>query len=327
MSSSRPRIVVLGAAGLEPPPFIDELADAVDLDYVDADALSEAISGADALFLWDFFSTAVKQAWPHRSDGLRWIHVAAAGVDSLIFEDLRSSDVVVTNARGVFDRPIAEYVLASILAFDKRLHESMAFQREHAWQHRETTQLQGQRVLIVGTGGIARETARLLTAVGCEVRGAGRTERSEDPDFGEVLLSNELPSYIEWADHVVNASPLTAQTTDLFDAAVFEAMRPGSHIVNIGRGASVVEADLVRALESGHLGGASLDVFQTEPLPEDSPLWDLPGVAISAHLSGDVHGWRDVLARQFVDNAHRWLAGEPVFNVVDKELGYVPGGK
>ena len=288
----------------------------------DAAGLAEAVDGAQALFLWDFFSSSLESVWEHCGD-LEWVHVAAAGVDKLLFPGLRDSSVVVTNARGTFDRPIAEYVLGAVLARAKRMHESAELQRQRTWEHRETASITGATALVVGTGAIAREIARLLSAVGMQVRGAGRRELRDDPDLGTVVSSAKLPEHIGWADHVINATPLTAQTRGLFDAAVFDAMAPGAHFINIGRGESVVEADLVAALEHGDLGGATLDVFVTEPLPPDSELWDCPGLVISAHLSGDVVGWRDTLARQFVDNALRWLDGDELDNVVDKELGYV----
>lgn len=315
--------MVLTAPGLAPPRALGELDEVLECEVVHAAGLAEALPGAQVLFLWDFFSSAVQDAWG-RADTLEWIHVAAAGVDSLLFPDLQRSPVTVTNAQGVFDRPIAEFVLASVLAHGKRLHESMALQREHRWEHRETTSLQGQRVLVVGTGGIGREIGRLLRAVGCEVRGAGRREVADDPDLGTVVRSDALVEHVGWADHVVNAAPLTPQTRRLLDGTVFAAMRPGAHVVNVGRGASLVEEDLLAALRSGHLGGASIDVFEEEPLPADSALWDAPGLVVSAHLSGDVVGWRDTLAEQFVANARRWLAGEALTGVVDKELGYVP---
>jgi phosphoglycerate dehydrogenase-like enzyme len=322
----RPVAVVLTAPDRGRPPHLDALADRMELRVTDAEGLADALPGARVLFCWDFFSRAVSAAWP-AADALEWIHVAAAGVDTLLFDELVDSPVVVTNAHGVFDRPIAEFVLASLLARAKLLHESRELQRRHEWRHREPTSLAGSRALVVGTGGIGREIGRLLSAVGVQVRGAGRRPREDDPDFGTVVSSLDLPTHVGWADHVVNATPLTPETTGLFDAAVFAAMRPGAHFVNIGRGASVVEADLLAALAAGRPGAASLDVVVDEPLPPDSPLWDAPGLVLSAHLSGDVIGWNDALARQFAENAERWLAGEPLRHPVDKRLGYVPGSR
>ena len=292
-----------------------------DVRYTEADGLAAAVEGADALFLWDFFSTAVKDVWDHAGD-LRWIHVAAAGVDTLLFDDLVESDVVVTNARGVFDRPMAEFVLASILARAKRLHEVHDQQTARTWQHHESETVTGKHALVVGTGAIGRETARLLRSVGMEVRGAGRAARDDDPDFGDVVASADLTDHVGWADHVVVTAPLTEQTRGLVGAEVLAAMKPTAHLVNVGRGPLVDEDALVTALETGQLRAASLDVFRTEPLPHDSPLWSSPGVVVSPHMSGDVLGWRETLARQFVDNALRWLDDRPLVNVVDKRLGF-----
>ena len=323
MHPPAPVVVVLCASSDQRPPHLEALDGRVALRYADAAGLASAVGGARALFLWDFFSTAVADVWTH-CDRLEWIHVAAAGVDTLLFDGLRESRVTVTNARGVFDRPIAEFVLASVLAHAKRLHESRDLQREAVWRHRETRTVAGARALVVGTGGIGREIARLLRAVGLQVRGAGRTARTDDVDFGDVVASADLVHQVGWCDYLINAVPLTPQTRGLINADVFAALRPSAHLVNVGRGATVVQHELAEALAASRFDGASLDVFEEEPLPVDSPLWSTPGVVVSAHMSGDVTGWRAVLARQFVANAERWLAGEPLDNVVDTVLGYVP---
>lgn len=320
-----PVVAVLCAGPDDRPPHLAALSDRVTFVYTDAAGLPDAIEGADALVLWDFFSSAVVDAWP-RADRLQWIHVCAAGLDKLLFDDLRDSDVVVTNARGVFERPIAEFVVASVLARAKLLHESMSLQREHTWRHREPALLAGQRALVVGTGAIGREIGRLLAAVGVRVDGAARAGRTGDPDFETVIASSDLAAHAADYDIIVNVTPLTEATRGLFDADVFEAVRPGMHLVNVGRGESVDEDALLAALRAGRVGAASLDVFATEPLPADHPLWDAPGVAISAHMSGDVVGWTDALAQQVVDNLQRWLDGRPLLNVADKRLGFVPSG-
>ncbi len=305
------------------PPGLEAFDGRAEIRLTEPDGLPDALEGADALFLWDFFSGAVQNAWP-RADRLQWIHVAAAGVDTLMFDELAASEVVVTNAQGFFDRPIAEFVLGAVLAQAKDFAASQRYKQQRRWAHRETRRVQGQRALVIGTGAIGRETARLLGAVGMEVRGVGRTARQEDPDFGVVVASEELAEHAGWADHLINAAPLTPQTRGLISAEVLAAMGPEAHLINIGRGESVDEPALVRALQEGEIGFASLDVFAQEPLPEDSPLWELENVLISAHMSGDVQGWSAALAEQFVDNAERWLDGRPLKNIVDKDKGYVP---
>jgi phosphoglycerate dehydrogenase-like enzyme len=319
----RPVIAVLCERATDRPSGLDGLD--VDFRYCAADGLADAVRGARALLLWDFFSTAVSDVWAD-ADSLEWIHITAAGVDTLLFDELRESDVVVTNARGVFDRPLAEYVLGAVIAHAKDSRTSFELQRRHRWQHRETRSITGATALVVGTGGIGREIAKLLRAAGLEVRGAGRRAVADDPDFGEVICSDDLAAEAGWCDHLILAAPLTAQTRGLVNAAVLDAMKPDAHLVNIARGPMVDEAALLAALTERRIGGATLDVFDTEPLPPEHPLWDAPNVTITAHMSADVVGWRDTLAAQFAANVRRWLAGEPLLNVVDKKLGYVSSG-
>nr|WP_238559071.1 D-2-hydroxyacid dehydrogenase [Rhodococcus rhodnii] len=290
--------------------------------YATADTLAEALPGTEVLLVWDFFSHALEAAWP-AADSLRWIHVAAAGVDTLLFDGLVNSDVVVTNSRGIFDRPIAEFVLASMLAFAKDVPRSLRLQDGRLWRHRETEQLAGTSAVVVGTGAIGREIAGLLRAVGVEVVGAGRRERSGDPDFGEVRLSDDLESYVGDHDWLVMVAPLTEQTEHMVGERVLAAMKPTARLINVGRGELVVTEDLVASIESRSIAGAALDVFETEPLPAESPLWRFENVLISPHMSGDARGWRDRLAKLFVDNVERYVAGDGLRNVVDKQRGYV----
>lgn len=321
-TTNAPKVVILAAKEQPLPYNLKTLESLAAVTVTDAAGLPAASSDAEVLFLWDFFSSALKQAWP-QANRLQWVHVAAAGVDAMMFDDLRASEVVVTNAHGTFDQPIAEFALASILAHDKQLHRSKSLQRDCRWQHRELTRTGGSRVLVVGTGGIGRATGRLLRAVGMEVRGVGRIAREDDPDFGTVLPSTDLAEHAGWADHIILVAPLTGQTRHLMDAGILAAMKPSAHLVNLGRGALVDEPALIRALQQGQIAAASLDVFSEEPLPTDSPLWGMENVHMSAHMCGDVIGWRDALAEQFQYNLERWAAGEDLSNVVDKDRGYV----
>jgi phosphoglycerate dehydrogenase-like enzyme len=272
--------------------------------------------------LWDFFSAALRDNWAAAAD-LRWVHVCAAGVDALMFDELRDSALTITNARGVFDGPIAEFVLGSILAEDKQFHLSKSLQREKRWIRRDTVRTAGRTALVIGTGGIGRSVARLLRAAGLRVAGAGRIEGGDDPDFGVVHATTDLAGYVGDFDIVVAIAPLTTQTAGLIDAEVLAAMRPTAHLINVGRGELVDEPALITALREGQIGAASLDVFETEPLPSDNPLWEMDNVHVSAHMSGDVLGWRDELAEQFLANLRRYIAGEPMANAVDKQAGYV----
>lgn len=320
----RPVILVLCPDNGSRPTGLSELDDRAEVRYTDAAGLPRTLPGADVLFVWDFFSGAVEACWPY-AERLQWVHTASAGVDTLMFDDLTHSAVSLTNAKGVFDQPIAEYTLAAVLAHAKQLHHSRDLQRRHRWEHRETAGIADQLALVVGTGGIGRATARLLAAAGMQVRGAGRVAKPRDPDFGDVIPSSGLAAQVSDVDHLVVAAPLTAATTGLINEQVLSAMKSTAHLINVGRGASVDESALIDALHAGRPAAATLDVFADEPLPAQHPFWDMHNVMISPHLSGDTVGWQDRLAGQFVANANRWLAGQELINQVDKMAGYAHG--
>lgn len=294
----------------------------VDVRYATEKDLVTALPGADVLFVWDFRSTALATAW-QVADSLRWVHAASAGVNHVLTPEVVKSDVVVTNSRGVFDEPMAEYVLGLVLALAKDLPTTLTHQRERRWQHRETERLGDRHVLVAGTGPIGRAIGRKLAAVGMTVTGIGRVARSEDPDLGKVLPMSSLSEVLPEVDYVVLAAPLTDETRGMIDAKALAAMKSTARLVNVGRGPLVVQDDLVEALSSGRLAGAALDVFVDEPLPAASTLWQLPNVIVSPHMSGDVVGWRSELVGLFVDNLSRYLDGQPLRNVVDKTRGYV----
>jgi phosphoglycerate dehydrogenase-like enzyme len=293
-----------------------------DVRYTTSADLPKALPGADVLLVWDFRSRALATAWS-AGRSLRWIHAASAGVNHVLTPAVVASDVVVTNARGVFDEPMAEYVLGLVLALAKDLPTTLSHQREGRWRHRETERLGDRHALVAGTGPIGRAIGRKLRAVGMTVTGLGRVARSTDPDLGEVLPMSSLSEVLPSADYVVLAAPLTDETRGMIDAKALAVMKPTARLVNVGRGHLVVQEDLVVALTAGRLGGAALDVFVDEPLAGSSPLWRMPNVIVSPHMSGDVVGWRSELVALFVDNLTRYLEGRPLRNVVDKSRGYV----
>ncbi len=287
--------------------------------------LAGELPHADVLLVWDFLSDAVRDAWPGRDCAVpAWVHTASAGVDRLIFPGLVDSPSVLTNARGVFEQPIAEYVAGWVLAMAKDFPGTWELQRRHEWRHRETMRVAGSRAVVVGSGPIGRACGLTLAALGVQVELAGRTGREGDPDFGRVHGEAALPGLLPAADWVVCAAPLTTANRGMFDAAAFARMKPAARFLNVGRGPLVVTADLVAALREGRLAGAALDVFESEPPGPDDPVWETPNLLVSPHMSADTFGWRDALAEQFLDNFERWSSGRPLLNVVDKRLGYVP---
>jgi phosphoglycerate dehydrogenase-like enzyme len=288
-----------------------------DVRYATSHDLVKALPGADVLLVWDFRSTALATAWPG-AGSLRWVHAASAGVNHVLTPEVVAGDITVTNSRGVFDEPMAEYVLGLILALAKDLPTTLAHQRERAWRHRETERLAGRRALVAGTGPIGRAIGRKLGAVGMAVTGLGRVAREADPDLGQVLPMSALHEVLPDADYVVLAAPLTDETRGMIDAKALAAMKPSARLINVGRGPLVVQDDLTEALSARRIGGAALDVFVNEPLAGSSPLWHLPNVIVSPHMSGDVVGWRAELVALFADNLSRYLDGRPLRNVVDK---------
>ncbi|WP_155054752.1 D-2-hydroxyacid dehydrogenase [Streptomyces blattellae] len=311
-----PTLLVLDA---EPPPRLGRLTGRARIEHADASTLAERLPHADVLLVWDFTSHAVREAWPGEGPRPRWVHTASAGVDHLMCPELAGSDTVVTNARGVFDQPIAEYVAALVLAMAKDLPRTWELQRAREWRHRESQRVAGTRACVVGSGPIGRTIARTLKALDVTTALVGRTPRTgiHGPDDLDRLMAR--------ADWVIAAAPLTEQTHGMFDARRFGVMQPSARFINVGRGQLVVEDALAEALSKRWIAGAALDVFEHEPLTPDSPLWQLPGLIVSPHMSGDTIGWRDELGRQFVELYERWEAGRSLLNVVDKKRGYVPG--
>ncbi len=323
-TAERPTIALLTAPDEAPPPGLDRLEERAEIRHATTrEGLIEAVGEAQILLVTDFRTRFVRDAWPHATR-LEWVHATSAGVDALLFPELIQSSIPVTNARGIFDRPIAETVLGMILLFAKDMRTTLALQERREWRHRETERIQGKRALVVGAGSIGRQIARILDGAGLAVDGIASRPRSDDPDFGTVYGTDALHEQLPRADYVVIAAPLTETTRGLFDAEAFAAMDPGARLINIGRGPIVVTDDLVTALDQGVIAGAALDVFEEEPLPAAHPLWDMPNVFISHHMAGDFVGWREALIHQFIDNFERWSGGYPLRNVVDKQRGYVP---
>jgi phosphoglycerate dehydrogenase-like enzyme len=313
---SRTTLLVLDA---EPPPSLGPLTGRVRIEHADESTLAGLLPAADVLLVWDFTSDAVRRAWPGEGPRPRWVHTASAGVDHLMCPELAESETVVTNARGVFDQPIAEYVAALVLAMAKDLPATWDLQRRREWRHRESRRVAGTRACVVGTGPIGRAIGQTLKALGIHTALVGRRARAG------VHGPEDLDRLLGEADWVVSAAPLTDETRGMFGAGRFGVMRPSACFVNIGRGGLVDEDALAEALRRGVIAGAALDVFEHEPLGPESPLWSVPGLIVSPHMSGDTVGWRDDLAKQFVEMYEGWERGRTLPNVVDKRRGYVPG--
>jgi phosphoglycerate dehydrogenase-like enzyme len=259
-----------------------------------------------------------------RAPRLRWIHSASAGVDRIATPLVRERGLTVTNARGVFSRPIAEYVVMMSLAIARRLPQLLELQRERTWQPLRGRELSELTVGIVGYGSIGEEVARLLAPFGCRILATRRHPERGAGDAANVELHglDQLDAVLRASDIVVIAAPLTEETAGLIGAEQLGEMREDAWLVNIARGRLLDEHALRRALDAGWIGGAVLDVFSEEPLGPDSPLYRTPNVIITPHTSWASDRVIERSVDLFVDNLRRDRAGEELRNVVDLQAGY-----
>lgn len=313
----------MGTTAQEPPPGIEAIAGDVDLRYApDRSTLEPAIPEAEAVYTWWGDPADLEAAWSAAAR-LRWVQAHGVGVDRLLFPALVESDVILTNARGAPDGPIAETVVGFVVAMAKGFRRMFDDQRAGRWEQRELQRLAGLRLLVVGPGPIGRAIARAARhGLRMRAEAVGRTERAGDDVFERIRGRADLLAALGEADYVIDTLPLTPETRHLFDREAFAAMKPTARFVNVGRGATVDEPALIEALVEGRIAGAALDVFEVEPLPAESPLRRLEQVIVCPHRSGWVDGWEEDFAGVFVENARRFLRGEPLANVVDKRLGF-----
>jgi len=286
------------------------------------DALPEVLHGADALL--GLCTPEVLQAGTQ----LRWIQTYSAGVDRCVgVPELQEKDLLLTNMQRVHGPAIAEHVLATLLSLARGLPEYQQFQSQGIWgkgrqSSNKVIEIKGKTILIAGLGGIGTEIAKRVHALGMRVI-ATRNSRREGPAYVDYVgLADELLELSKQADVVVNATPLTPTTKGLFNAAIFNAMRPTAYFINIGRGKSVVTDDLIHALKIGDIAAAGLDVTDPEPLPKESELWRLPNVLITPHISARSDQRMHRVWLLVRENLRRYVRGERMLNVVDIKRGY-----
>ena len=290
-------------------------------DQAEADRL---IPGADVVLGW-----AVTRGNFASASKLKWVQITAAGVGDLLFPQLVESPVVVTNGRGLHAIAMAEHTLGVILSFARKLHLARDAQAARRWDQPRLWgavpgigELAGGTLGLVGLGSVGKAIAERARVLGLRVIALRRHPDREPAPVDEQWGPGELPRLIEQSDWLVLAAPLTRETRGLIGARELERARPGAVLINLGRGALVDESALVAALQSGRIAGAALDVFEREPLPSESPLWDMPQVIVTPHISGLGPRYWERAIDLFRGNLCRFLSGEPLTNVVDKREGY-----
>jgi D-2-hydroxyacid dehydrogenase (NADP+) len=260
---------------------------------------------------------------------LKWIHSTAAGVAQLMYPELRDSGIMVTNPSGIFSVPMAEHTLGLLLALARNFPDSVRGQDRGAWVQQELwdkpqhlTELNGKVLLIVGFGSIGREVAPRARAFDMRIWGVTRSGEGDRTLAEKIVAAKDLTSVLPEADYVAIAAPETPETQHLFGEAEIARMKPGARLINVGRGSLLDEAALIRALETGKLGGAALDVTQIEPLPPESPLWKAPNLFITPHTSAvSDRLWHRETAL-LLDLLDLWFAGKDLFNQVNFARGY-----
>ncbi|HEX3683660.1 MAG TPA: D-2-hydroxyacid dehydrogenase [Bryobacteraceae bacterium] len=270
-------------------------------------------------------SVPLEQVW-RRASHVKWVHSLAAGVDKVLFPALIDSPVPVTNARGVFKRPLAEFAVLGMLYFYKHVRRLVDSQRMHRWDDFLVDRLDGKVMGVVGYGEIGRECATLAQALGVKIYATRRKPElsKADPILDRIFPATDLKDMLAEVDVLLAAAPLTPDTRHMLGEAEFRVMKTSAIVINVGRGPVIDEQALVRALQEKRLAGAALDVFETEPLSPDHPFWEMDNVLISPHCTDRTRepDWLDLTMQCFIDNFRRYKNEEPLMNVVDKRAGY-----
>ena len=270
------------------------------------------------------FGSRIPQDVIHRSPNLKWIHMMGVGVDKLV-NDIWKSPVILTNSRGISCTPLAEFVICMMLMFVTRAPLCFELKQKKQWTRFLRTDLHDKTVGIVGLGAIGQEVARLSKAMGMRVFAMRRSSISGEqfPHVDIMFSKEQLKQLLAESDFVALTLPLTPDTQGLIGEDQIKAMKSTAYIINISRGKIINEEALIRALQNGSIAGAGLEVFSTEPLPPENPLWDLPNVIFNPHCGGGNRADQQTrMTDLFCENLKRYLQGDNMVNVIDKAKGY-----
>jgi phosphoglycerate dehydrogenase-like enzyme len=287
------------------------------------ETFEQSAAEADVIFSFSGKRDLLEQVW-RRAPRVRWVHSLAAGLDKVLFPALAESPVPLTNSRGVFSQSLSEFVIGAILFFAKDFRRMLRNQAAGIWQEFVVDEVRHQTLGIFGYGDIGRAVAQRAKGLGMKVLALRRRPElsREDRYVDELFTTERKLDLIERSDYVVVAVPLTRDTRALVGEAEIGVMKSTAVLINVGRGAVIDEAALIRALGDKRIRGAALDVFEREPLPKGHPLFGLDNVLISPHCADNTSDWLEQATQFFIENFERFRRGEPLRNVVDKRLGY-----
>ena len=287
--------------------------------------LEDHLRDAEIVIAWSLRPEQIKAA-----TNLRWIHSPAAAVHQLIFPELVNSNVILTNSSQVHGPVVAEHVIALLFALAKRLPDAVRLQQKHTWGQESMwrgrprpRELAGATLGLVGLGSIGREVAKRASALTMRVVATREhPEKGSSEHVEQIFASSQIHEFLSQSDYVVLAAPLTPATRGMMNAEGFGKMKPDACLINVSRGPLIEETALAQALREKKIGGAALDVFAQEPLPSDSPLWDLENLLITPHTAAMTEKLWERHYKLFAENLRRYLAHQPLQAVVDKQKGY-----
>ena len=328
MSTTHQNRPVLLVAGTPPNDWfqrLSEIDDQVDLRRgASEEETASLLPDTDIAFAWEKGAFWVRDSLD-KAAKLKWMQISSAGLERIMSPELIENPVVLVNGQGLYAPALAEFVIFSILFFVKSFRRIDANHKKHHWERFLGEEARGQTLAIIGYGGTGRATARLAKALGMKIIAVKRNTSAVDGSewVDELIPLDRWHNALASADFVCNALPFTAATKGMFGEAEFRAMKETAIYINVGRGKTTQEDVMIRALRQGWIAGAGLDVFETEPLPEKSDLWDMENVILSPHCTDVTTTYHVESARLLCDNVQRWLKGDPLLNVVeDKARGY-----
>ncbi len=323
-----PKLLVIAPPGLKALRNLDKIRDRADITVATtAESAYKDAPDAEIVLYAGLGGTAFPfgELWPHIRH-VKWVHSLSAGIEKLLVPEFVESPIPLTNARGVYKRSLADFAILGILYFYKEVRRMVESQRKHKWDDFMTEWLPDKVLGVVGYGEIGRECARLAKALGLKIYATRRKPElsKDDPILDRTFATSQLHDMLASSDVVLASAPLTPETKHMLSDAEFKVMKPSAIVINVGRGPVIHEAALVRALQSKTIAAAALDVYEVEPLPQDSPLWDMENVLLSPHCTDRTRNpdWLDLSMQFYLENFQRYINGEPLENIVDKKAGY-----
>jgi len=319
------QIIILASPGFRGLDTLNPIHEKAEIFLIDSiEKAQTVIKETEIIFAWDHAcSGLLEDLWP-QTRSLKWVQAGSAGVETLLFPDFTESFVLLTNATGLYGSVLAEFVVGSMIYFSHNLDQFKSLQIARVWSKIEVSEVNGKTLGIIGLGDVGQATAKLASCMNVRLVGCKRNPDKIDASLGlEMVYSpDQLLKMLPLCDYIVLCVPLTEETQGMIGEAQLKAMKPSAILINVARGGVVQEKSLIQSLQEGWIRGASLDVFEQEPLPRENPLWKMENVLLSPHSADYTSDLEASAGRLFVQNFECYLEEKPLFNIVNKKIGY-----